>query len=163
VITHIGWCRLFQLLNADPCVLGIGYGSGVKWRVLVWAAVLIAAGAAITLGVIAVTSGLTASSGLAGFIVGFCELLAVTLAVIGWAGQHRPSADEEKEKTSASVSSSGQPDAGQGLAPGRSGVKYAVTLGNSARGVMIGDSNVQNIDFSYSQRDPRDPEAKESG
>jgi hypothetical protein len=51
-------------VDADPRLLRIGYDSGVKSRVLVWAAVLIAAAAAVMLGVIAVTAGLTAASGL---------------------------------------------------------------------------------------------------
>lgn len=82
-------------MNADPRPSRIGYGSGVKWRVLVWAAVVIAAAAAaaVLLGVVAVSAGLTAASGLAGVIVGFCELVAVALAVIGLAGERRSAVD----------------------------------------------------------------------
>jgi len=139
----------------------IGYDFDVRWRVLVWAAVLIAAAAAVALVVVAATAGLTAASGLAGVIVGLCELVAVALAVIGWAGRRRPSAAAGEEGTSTSAPSAGQPDPGQGLAAGRSSGKYTVSLGDNAQGVMIGDGNVQNI-ARYSRSDRAEPEAGES-
>jgi hypothetical protein len=49
-------------LNADPRLLRIGYGSGVKYRVLVLGAVLIAA-TAVVLGVATVTARPTAAPG----------------------------------------------------------------------------------------------------
>lgn len=150
-------------MNADPCPLRIGYGSGVKWRVLVRAAVLIAAAAAVMLGVVTVTAGLTAASGLAGVIVSFCELVAVALAVIGWAGERRSAVGAGKEGISTYAPSAGQPAPGQGPASGDTGGKYAVTLGDSAQGIMIGDGNVQNIDLRHSHRDRAYPEAGESG
>ena len=134
----------------------------MKWRVLVRAAVLIAAAAAVMLGVVAVTTGLTAASGLAGVIVGFCELVVVALAVIGWAGERRSATAAGKEGTSTSAPSAGRPAPGQGPASGHSGGKYAVTVGGNAQGIMIGDGNVQNVDLRHSHRDRAHPEAGES-
>jgi hypothetical protein len=65
------------------------------------------------LGVVAVTAGLTAASGLAGVIVSLCGVAAVALAVVGWAGRRRPAVGAGKDGTSISVSSAGQPDRGQ--------------------------------------------------
>jgi len=149
-------------MNADSRHLRIGYGSGMKWRALVWAAVLIAAAAAVMLGVVAVTAGLAAASGLAGVVAGFCELVAVALAVIGWAGERQSATGSERKETNASAPSIRQPAAGQGSASGHGCAKYAVTLRDSAQGVMIGDGNVQNIDLSHFHRDGAGPEAGES-
>lgn len=90
-------------MNTASRLLRVGYGSGVKWRALVWAAVLIATAAAVLLGVVALTAGLAAASGLAGVVVGFCELVAVALAVIGWAGERQSAAGSEKKETNASA------------------------------------------------------------
>jgi hypothetical protein len=136
-------------------------GYGVKSRVLVRAAVVIAAAAAVMLGVVAVTAGLAAASGLAGVIVGFCELAAAALAVIGWAGERRSAASAGKEGRSTSGPSAGQP-AGQGPTSGHSGGKYAVTMRDNAQGIMIGDGNVQNIDLRHSHRDRVNPGSGES-
>lgn len=122
----------------------------MKWRVLVWAAGLIAAVTAVILGVVAVTAGLAAASGLAGVIAGFCELVAVALAVIGWSGRHRPTTGAAKEWTSTSAPSAERPALGLGSASSHSGSKYEVTVGDNAQDFMIGDNNVLNIDHRHS-------------
>lgn len=129
---------------------------------LVWAAVLIAAAAAAMLGVVAVTAGLAAASGLAGLVVGFCELVAVTLAILGWVGERRSATEAAKEEPSISLPSAGRPAPSRDPASGHSSGKYAVTLGDSNQGTMIGDGNVQNIDLRYSHRNREHPGAGES-
>lgn len=150
-------------MDTDPLLQWGGYGSAVKWRVLVWAAVLIAAAAAVVLGVVAVEEGLTAASGLAGVIAGFCELTAVALAVIGWVGKRRSVTDTRKEETRAtSAPSAGPHDANQHLADGRGGGKYVVNLGDNAQGTVIGDGNILHNDLRYANRD-HEYRSEESG
>jgi hypothetical protein len=150
-------------MNTDRHLPAIGYGSDVKWRVLVWVAVLIATAAAVVLGVVAVEEGLTAASGLAGVIVAFCELAAVVLAVIGWVGKRRPVSDTRKDETrTRSVPSAGPDDAHKHLADGRGGGKYVVNLGDNAQGTVIGDGNILHNDLRYSNRD-HEYRSEESG
>ncbi len=118
------------------------------WRVLTWLAIVIAAVAAVSLGVDAVVAGLGKAAGLAGVIAGFCELGALALAVTGWAG-HRREAAERPAPEPARGPERTEPaqQAGQaGTPPGGGSGKYGVDA-RQAEGVQIGDGNTQHNDF----------------
>jgi hypothetical protein len=65
--------------------------QSVRWRVLIWVAVLLGAAAAAGLGVDVAVAGLDKAAGLAGVIVGFCELGALVLGIAAWAAERRAS------------------------------------------------------------------------
>jgi|SRR5450755_3855750 hypothetical protein len=120
-------------------------------RVLVWAAVGLAAAAAAGLAVDVAFEGLEKAAGLAGVVVGFCELGALALAVIGWAAHRRASGDQSASKVTPA-----QPTDGVECVPttraGTAESKYAVDIGE-AQGVQIGDGNTQSNDFRDLPRD----------
>jgi hypothetical protein len=119
----------------------------VKWRILLYLAVLIAAAAAAGLGVEVAVAGPGPAAGLAGVIAGFCELGALLLGVAGWAAQHRAG-----DRRAAGARHQPDPD-DSGLAAGNAAAdavgKYVVDA-RHARGVQIGDRNVQRNEFGGS-------------
>ncbi|MCZ4120282.1 hypothetical protein [Streptomyces sp. H39-S7] len=66
----------------------------MRWRLLIWVAVGIGAAAAAGLGVDVAVAGLDRASGLAGVMVGFCELGALALGVAAWAAERRAAAGQ---------------------------------------------------------------------
>jgi hypothetical protein len=120
----------------------------MKWRILLGLAALIAATAAVGLGVEVAVAGPGQAAGLAGVIAGFCELGAVLLGVAGWAAQHRAGGDRR------AAGAPGGPDPDEsGLAAGNAAVgaagKYVVDA-RHARGVQVGDRNIQRNEFGGS-------------
>lgn len=116
----------------------------MRWRVVTWTAVAIAAAAAIGLGVVAGLRGLDKAAGLAGVIVGFCELGALVLGVAAWSAERR-GAGREPDPRSSRVCDEGQaPPAPPGppvpAAP-RAG-KYVISAETIEKS-QVGDGNIQ--------------------
>jgi hypothetical protein len=120
--------------------------GSVKWRLLAWVAVVMAAGAGIGLGVDVAVAGLDKASGLAGVIVGFCELTAFALGVAAWAGRRRVAsiATEEPDAVPMDTSVTEVSRLAAGTVEKRG--KYVVDAPNS-KGLQIGDGNIQRNDF----------------
>ena len=68
-----------------------------------WFAAVLAAAAAIALAVDIAVEGVDNAAGMAGVLVGFCELGALVLAVAGWASEHRESASPEPDADASAV------------------------------------------------------------
>jgi hypothetical protein len=110
--------------------------SSVKWRVLIWIALVLGAVTVAGLGVDIAVAGPDKAAVLAGIIVGFCEVLGVVLAAVGWAGERRSAVPTQLAIRDNSVPES-QPTAG--------GRKYVVDS-RYATGVQVGDVNVLHIE-----------------
>lgn len=113
--------------------------EGVRWRVLMWAAVVIAAVAAAGLGAMVAVAGVDKAAGLAGVIVGFCEVAALLVAVVGWAGDRRAAATDRPGAAAA--------PAGTAVLPPPAGTAKYVVDASNAQGVQTGDGNTQHNDF----------------
>ena len=122
----------------------------MKGRLLVGLAVTIAVAGAIAIGVDAAVAGIDKAAGLAGVIVGFCELAALALGVAGFMADRREGRSKGERPgvgevaaaaTSPSAPASGAPADG----PAVQG-KYVVDV-RDASGVQIGDHNVQHNEF----------------
>ncbi|MFI7131790.1 hypothetical protein ACIBQ1_39365 [Nonomuraea sp. NPDC050153] len=101
----------------------------MKWRVLMWSAAAAGAVIAVGLGAYVAVAGVDKAAGPAGVIAAFCELVAVTLAVTGWARQRQTPAQ-------------GEPGA-RTEPPGTPGVVHI----REGKGVQIGDHNEQTNNF----------------
>jgi hypothetical protein len=106
----------------------------VKWRVLIWAALVIGAVAVVGLGVDIVVAGPDKAAVLAGIVVGFCEVVGAGFAVVSWAGERKSTQPAVPKAPDAPGS---QPTAGSG--------KYVVDA-RDATGVQVGDGNTQHVD-----------------
>lgn len=126
--------------------------EGVKWRLLIWAAAVIAVVGAVGLSLDAAVAGLKQASGVAAVIAGFCELAAFLLGVAGWAGKRR------------GVSTGGDiPDAAAARTlPDDVGPKASTETGKRAKYVVdardvgvlqVGDRNIQRNDFRRASPD----------
>lgn len=69
--------------------------QSMKWRVLIWVAVGAGVVAAAGLAVDVAVAGMDRASGLAGVLVGFCELGALVLGVAAWAAERRAVGGQE--------------------------------------------------------------------
>lgn len=115
----------------------------MRWRVLLWAALVIGAVAAVGLGVDIVVAGPGQASVLAGIVAGFSELVAAVLAVAGWAGVRRSAAATQRAGRHGSVPEPGAPANVSRPATGTG--KYVVDA-HGATNVQIGDGNTQHVD-----------------
>lgn len=113
----------------------------MKWRVLVWIAAATAVAAAAGLGVDVAVAGTDKAAGLAGIIVGFCELAAVVLAVVGLTGQRRTTEAGSQVPRRDPGAKVGDP-ADSARAPQSEIGKYRVDA-HGAEGLQIGDNNTQ--------------------
>jgi hypothetical protein len=103
-------------------------------QLLIRLAVLIGVAAAAGLGADVAVAGTGKAAELAGVIAGFCELGAVLLGVVAWAGDRRPGAvptEVAKKPVQDSPASA---------------AKYVVDA-RHARGVQAGDGAAQHNDF----------------
>jgi hypothetical protein len=116
----------------------------MRWRVLVWTAVATASAGAIWLVVEIATGGVDKASGLAGVIVGFCELAALVLGVFAYAAERRePGRGADAEPTAPAATA---PAAGPTKASEAGSAKYAVDA-RGAHGVQTGERNTQHNQF----------------
>ncbi|WP_283136730.1 RIP homotypic interaction motif-containing protein [Rhizohabitans arisaemae] len=121
----------------------------MRWRVVTWAAGVVGLTAAIGLVLIVISEGPAKAAGPAGVIAALCEVLAVTLAVTGWAGLRRSAAEQasrteaaDRDASAAPTGGGAWPAASQGEAA-KAG-KYTVDV-RHAEGVQIGEHNTQHI------------------
>lgn len=128
-------------------ILNLADDGGVKWRFLTWTAVVIAAAGAVALISDAVVAGLGQASGLAGVIVGFCELAALVLGVAGWASRRRE-ASACKGVIPDVAATDAHPVEAASIANTQAGKdhKYVVDARGTA-GLQVGDGNIQHNDF----------------
>jgi hypothetical protein len=108
-----------------------------------WTALIVGAVTVAGLGVDIAVAGPDKAAVLAGIVVGFCEVVGVVLAVVGWAGERRSGEPTRLANRDNSVPES-QPAAG--------GRKYVVDA-RDATGVQVGDGNTQHVDVRRSGRD----------
>ncbi|MGA5821500.1 hypothetical protein ACPC54_26960 [Kitasatospora sp. NPDC094028] len=103
------------------------------WRAVTWSAVAVGALAAVALGVYALLAGADRASGLAGVIVGFCEIGALVLGVVGWAAERR-AAPAATAPTAQTTPAPAQPQAQNG--------KFAISAERIEK-AQFGDGNTQ--------------------
>lgn len=113
-------------------LLDDGDVSGLRWRVLAWAAAVVAAAGVAGLGAQVAIAGVDKASGLAAVIAGFCELAAFTLGVAGWASRRRMNSAGIGMEHADTVASAAAEGAGPDEA--RAGAKYEI----DARGAHVG-------------------------
>ena len=113
----------------------MGIMRGVTWGVVKWGAVVVGAGTAVGLGVDVAVSGLQGAQGVAGVVGGLCEVVAVVIALVGWANEKRSSA---VTPVLPAPGAAAEPSAVRG---GRG--KYVVDA-RDAKHVQIGDGNTMN-------------------
>ena len=106
-----------------------------------WLACVIGAGSAAGLAADVVVAGMGRAAGLAGVIVGFCELGALVLGVAARTGEQQ-ARSERREGRVPEVADEG----GDGRLTGGMAGKYVVDARHS-RGVQVGDRSVQRNDF----------------
>ncbi|GAB2734688.1 hypothetical protein GCM10010442_65020 [Kitasatospora kifunensis] len=91
--------------------------------------------AAVALGVYALLAGADKASGLAGVIVGFCEIGALVLGVVGWAAERRAApASTAPTAPTAPAPAPAQPQAQNG--------KFAISAERIEK-AQFGDGNTQ--------------------
>jgi hypothetical protein len=117
----------------------------VNWHVLTRLAVAIAAAAAIGLGIDVAVAGTTQAAGLAGVIVGFCELGALVLGVGSWAARRQEAGDQRDSHPPEVPERAGQ-EADGIVPPVSPSAKYIVDT-RQAQAVQIGDHSTQHNDF----------------
>src|SRR2546421_6826117 len=116
----------------------------MRWRLLRWVAVVIAAAAAAGSAVDVAVPGTDQAAALAGVIVGFCELAALLLGVTAWVGERQASAMAKQAKGmsyAGSTSSSLKTPAADKRSPDG---KYVVDA-RGAIGLQVGENNTQYI------------------
>jgi hypothetical protein len=101
----------------------------------------VAAVAAVGLGVAVAVAGVDKAAGLAGVIVGFCELGALMLGVVGWVGQQRAAAGTPGPEVAAVSGSAAEPKP-----PTAQPATYVVDA-RQAQGVQTGEGNTQHNDY----------------
>lgn len=113
---------------------------------LTWAAIAVGSAAVVGLAIDVIVAGTGKAAGMASVIAGFCELVAVVLAVAGWAGERRSVATAQTLRNASvphgGVRGEARPVAGYS---GEAG-KYQVDA-RQAEGVQVGDGNTQNVIF----------------
>jgi hypothetical protein len=116
----------------------------VKWRILIWLAVVTGVIAAAGLGADVVAAGPVQAERLAGVMTGFCELGALALGVAGWSARRRDTSCESEPGPL------GMPE-GDRIAPtaGSDAAKYVVDA-HRARGVQVGEHATQHNHFGCS-------------
>jgi hypothetical protein len=125
----------------------VRYGV-MNWRLVTVLAVVIAAAAGAGLGVDVVVAGTARASGLAGVIVGFCELVALVLGVASWAAHRR----EARERHASGLPEASEvpvpvaPESAADARPGNASPKYVVDA-RGAHGVQVGDHGIQHNEF----------------
>ncbi len=123
----------------------------MKGRVLIGLAVTIAVAGAIAIGVDVAVAGIDKAAGLAGVVVGLCELAALVLGVAGFMadrrGESRGETDRQVSGDAAAVAAAPRAPASVSQADGPAvHGKYVVDV-RDASGVQIGDNNVQRNEF----------------
>jgi hypothetical protein len=121
----------------------------MRWRAVTWAAVAIGVAAALALAVDAVVGGIDEAAGLAGVIVGFCEIGALLLGLAGWAAERRR-AGPDSTATDHDVAAADPPAAGEGRPapaspappPTADGPKFSITADRIEKS-QFGDGNIQ--------------------
>jgi type VI protein secretion system component VasK len=116
----------------------------MRWRVLVWGAVVIAAAAAAGLALDVTVVGTGKAAALAGVIAGFCELAALVLGVFAWAGQRRAAAASREEKETSPVAAARDDSGGADATQAGVDTKYVVDARRAA-GVQVGEGNTQHV------------------
>lgn len=126
--------------------------QSMKWRVLIWVAVGAGVVAAAGLAVDVAVAGMDRASGLAGVLVGFCELGALVLGVAAWAAERRAVGGQEGPTAPAGgtggtgeageAGGSGERPAVRGEDRGPEGGRYVVNADKIDR-AQFGDGNTQ--------------------
>lgn len=109
---------------------------------------IIAAVAAVGLGIDVAVAGTTQAAGLAGVIVGFCELGALVLGVVSRAAQ-RHEAKEQQASSLPDAPGTAPQEPERNAQPGNASGKYVVDA-RQAQGVQIGDHGIQRVEFRTS-------------
>jgi hypothetical protein len=117
----------------------------MKWRLVIWAAAVIAVAAAAGLAIDAAVGGADKASGLAGVIAGFCELVASLLGVAAWARTRQGARIGEKTRAAASAGRIGT-HADTGVRTAARSSRYIVDV-HGAEGVQVGNGNIQHNSF----------------
>jgi hypothetical protein len=143
----------------------------VNWRAVTWLAVAVMVAAAVGLALDAGLAGVTQASGLAGVIVGFCELGALLLAVVSWTAERRRASAEPDPAPAAAVTpepAAATPEPAppqtappQTATPEAAPAKYVVDL-RDAHGVQVGDHNIQHNVYGRDvfRRGPGQPDGR---
>lgn len=116
----------------------------MRWRLLLWVAVVTATAVAAGLAVDVAVAGTGPAAALAGIIAGFCELAALLLGITAWVGGRQASAKIQQAKgTPSAGGSNSSPKPAVANKRGQDG-KYVVDA-RGATGLQIGESNTQHI------------------
>ncbi len=123
----------------------------MKGHVLIGLAVAIAVAGAIAIGVEVAMAGIDKAAGLAGVIVGFCELAALVLGVAGFMASRRGESrgEDERQRGGEAEAAATAPVTPAPCSPAEgpaSQGKYVVDI-REASGVQVGDNNVQRNEF----------------
>lgn len=108
---------------------------------MTWSAVVLGATAVVGLGADVLIAGPDVAVGTAGVIVGFCEVGALVLGVVGWARDHQEAGHRPNHEDTRVA----REEADRPVPPEIPG-KYVVDA-RHARGVQVGDGNTQHNDF----------------
>jgi hypothetical protein len=134
-------------VRVSPQLSGYLFGSddyGMRSRVLVWVALMIAAAAAAGLAVDVAIAGTSNATGLAGVIAGFCELAAVVLGIAAWAGERRVAEEGRQAENASSTATADGESTTRAEVPHGEDRKYVVDA-RGAEGVQVGNSNTQYV------------------
>lgn len=116
----------------------------MRWRLLRWIALIIAAAAAVGLAVDVAVYGTNQAAALAGVIVGFCELGALLLGVTAWVVERQRSAKARQPEGTPSAGSTSSDSKAPAADKYHQDGKYVVDA-RGASGLQVGENNTQHI------------------
>lgn len=123
--------------------------DGVKRRILLRTAAIIAVAASAGLVVDATVAGLNQAAAVAGVVAAICGFAALLLGVAGWAGERQRAEAGNEVSAANQPGDSVQATGDTRISAERPAAKFIVDV-HSADGVQVGDGNTQHNDFRRS-------------